>query len=94
MVERFSDDEPGYAAWLAAHPDGFVFNHFGGHHAAYNVIHQASCRHLHRAVDSGRRTVIEKLVSTDLRELTSRVNQVRGLGAWKFCNGCCEGGER
>ena len=88
MVERFSDDEAGYAAWLAEHPDGFVFNHFGGPHAADNVIHQASCRHLHRAVDAGRRTVQEKLVAADLRELTSRVNQVRGRGGWKLCDWC------
>ena len=87
VVEQFSDDEAGYAAWLADHPDGVVFNHFGGRDAANNVMHQASCRHLHRAVDAGRRTVYEKLVATDLWKLTSRVNH-RGRGLWKLCGSC------
>ncbi len=87
MVERFSDDETAYSEWLAEHPDGFVFNHFGGP-PAFNVIHRARCGHLHRTDNEGRRTAVEKLAATGLREMVSRVKQIRGSGQWKFCADC------
>ena len=82
---KFSNNEEDYSSWLAGHPNGFVFNHFGGSKSGDNVIHLASCWHLHREVDKGRRTVVEKLVNDDLNEIISRVNQIRGKDGWKLC---------
>lgn len=83
MVERFSDDETACSEWLAEHPDGFVFNHFGGP-PAFNVIHRARRGRLHRTDSEGRRTAIGKPAAAGPREMVSRVKQIRGSGRWKF----------
>jgi hypothetical protein len=88
VIEEFHDDEPRYAAWLRDHPDGFVFNHFGGSDPAYNVIHPSACPHLHRAGDEGRRTVYAKLCSPDLAELERKLRALRGPGGWVRCGRC------
>jgi hypothetical protein len=42
-MEVFENQEQEYAAWQAAHPHGFVLNHFGGTNPAYNVLHKSNC---------------------------------------------------
>ena len=85
MIQRFHHDEHGYLQWLTTNPNGYVFNWFGGADPENNVVHHASCWHLHREADSGRRTIVTKLVSTDLDVLTAMVEQLTG-GFWKRCD--------
>lgn len=40
---RFSDDDLGYLAWIAAHPDGFVLNVRCSPDPNCVVLHRASC---------------------------------------------------
>ena len=40
---RFSDDDLGYLAWIAAHPDGFVLNVRCSPDPECVVLHRASC---------------------------------------------------
>lgn len=88
-VIRFHHDETGYAAWLSAHPQGFVFNHFGTDDSRFNVIHQGSCRYLHRPKDEGRRTQVEKICSDELDPLVAFVRGLRAdTGGWKYCGWC------
>ncbi len=88
-VRAFKGDESGYAVWLSAHPRGYVFNHFGGSIAGYNVLHRANCRWLARAVDEGRRTVVEKVCSEDFARLLEEANRLRGgVKGWKECGTC------
>ncbi len=89
VIVKFHCDEEGYAAWLSDNTDGFVFNFFGGSdgYGYMNVIHRASCRHLHRPKDEGRRTVYEKRVSRNLESLIEHVEQLRG-NSWKRCGAC------
>ncbi len=42
-VASFVDDEPGYLAWLAAHPYGFVLNSERRPRSTYLVLHRAGC---------------------------------------------------
>ena len=88
-VVKFSKNEEGYSKWLLGNPDGFVFNYFGGADGLgyMNVVHRASCRHLHRPKDEGRRTVYEKRVSSNLESLILHVKQLRG-DSWKRCGAC------
>ena len=89
---RFLDDEDGYAAWLSANRNGFVFNHFGGRNSDMNVVHRSSCRHLHRSADVGERTRYEKICNDDLDDLLAVVNQIRvDVGGWKYCGSCLSG---
>jgi hypothetical protein len=48
-VPMFNEDDPGYAAWRAAHPEGFVLND----DLERGKLHRASCSHLARALREG-----------------------------------------
>jgi len=54
MIRRFVDDDPGYVAWLAAHPLGFVLNTFPHVTASYLVLHRAKCRTVNRPLSDDR----------------------------------------
>ncbi len=54
MVAFFVDDDPGYLAWLVAHPDGFVLNTYAHLSAGYLVLHQAGCRTINRELARGK----------------------------------------
>jgi hypothetical protein len=41
---RFSDDDLGYLAWIAAHPDGFVLNVRAPPDNHWIVLHRANCK--------------------------------------------------
>ena len=41
---EFSDDDPGYLTWLAAHPDGYVINISRSRSATEARVHHAGCR--------------------------------------------------
>jgi hypothetical protein len=40
---EFRDDDQGYLAWIAGHPDGFVLNCHRKPLASYLWLHQATC---------------------------------------------------
>ena len=40
---EFRDDDAGYLAWLAAHPDGFVINMLRSHSATAARLHHVGC---------------------------------------------------
>lgn len=43
-AREFRDDDAGYRAWLAAHPDGFVINVARSYSATTARVHHAHCR--------------------------------------------------
>ncbi len=43
-VQEFCDDDAGYLAWLAAHPDGYVINLRRSRNPSDARTHRASCR--------------------------------------------------
>lgn len=89
MISKFLNDENGYRDWLGTNEHGYVFNFFGGKDSSYNVIHKANCRTLKRKADEGSRTSIEKVCSTDLKELTEEATKLRGSSKdWSFCKIC------
>lgn len=53
-VEWFLRDDPGYLAWLAAIPYGFVLNTWPHVSAGYLVLHKASCRTINRQLLAGK----------------------------------------
>jgi hypothetical protein len=42
-MQKFIDDDPGYLAWLSAHPTSFVLNTYRTPTPAYLVLHRATC---------------------------------------------------
>jgi hypothetical protein len=49
----FSDDEDGYLAWLAEHPDGYVLNSYRNPSASYLKLHRAACGRIQGAPPRG-----------------------------------------
>jgi hypothetical protein len=43
-AREFRDDDVGYLAWLAAHPDGYVINIARSQNATEARVHHAGCR--------------------------------------------------
>jgi hypothetical protein len=89
-MPEFYKDEARYEEWLRRHSDGFVFNHLGGREPGDNILHRASCPHLHRPSDEGVRTNVRKICADDQRELEATADAVQGRGAWKGCGICLE----
>jgi hypothetical protein len=89
VIERFKNDERGYRRWRDSHSTGFVFNHFGGRDAGYNVLHAARCSFLARERDSGARTTVEKVCGDTRSEVEAVASGLRGSAAgWKRCASC------
>ena len=42
-AREFCDDDAGYQAWLASHPDGYVINILRSHNASQARVHHAGC---------------------------------------------------
>ncbi|MCB9795884.1 MAG: HNH endonuclease [Alphaproteobacteria bacterium] len=43
-MDFFDNDDPGYSAWLARHPGGFVANMTRTKRSTYFVVHRSSCK--------------------------------------------------
>ncbi|CAN5229403.1 hypothetical protein BH09ACT8_BH09ACT8_56250 [soil metagenome] len=43
-AREFRDDDTGYLAWLATHPEGYVVNILRSHSVAQSRLHHAGCR--------------------------------------------------
>jgi hypothetical protein len=54
VTQWFVDDDPGYLAWLAAHPEGVVLNTWAHPAASDLVLHRARCRMINRRMAPGR----------------------------------------
>jgi hypothetical protein len=48
MQPPFVDDDEGYRAWVAQHPDGFVLNTDRTPSPSNLVLHKATCTHITR----------------------------------------------
>lgn len=95
MIKRFKNNDLEYENWLERYQSGFVFNFFGGKEGSSkdNRIHRASCYHLKRPQDKGKRTTrYEKVCSNMQSELEDFVNQERG-NSWSYCSVCFKNGE-
>lgn len=78
---RFSDDDTGYMAWVAANPNGFVVNVRAVAGPNYMVLHRASCRFISAPRDDRAYTGrgYQKVVSESIDELRS---YARSVGRW------------
>ena len=84
----FKNDDATYEQWLRDHPEGHVFNHFGGSDESLNVVHKASCRHLSRIEHQGARTAVEKVCALNYFDLLDEIRKIRGESGWTQCSAC------
>lgn len=89
MISRFVDDDPGYIAWLAAHPSGYVLNTFPHLTASYLVLHRASCRTVNRPLSDDRHWTHQygKTCSVDHAELAEWARRETGKSVHP-CGSC------
>ena len=86
MCEQFHHDEPGYERWIAEHPEGWVFNNFGGGNQTYNKLHHLPCWNINKPSQRGRWTVYEKLCCPDRECIGRTIAQRRGPeDTWENC---------
>ena len=70
MVVVFIDDDPGYLAWVAANPDGFVLNSsLTSPRTLSHVVHRATCTSITGQPARGRRWTRDYLKACGDREM-------------------------
>jgi hypothetical protein len=84
----FHHNEEAYEAWLRAHPDGWVFNHFRGNNPTYNKLHHLPCHYINKPSQRGHWTEYAKICCTDRDCITETVRGLRE-DSWEFC-GCMD----
>jgi len=88
MTTRFERDAgDAYEVWLDANPAGYVLNHFGGSNPRENVVHRATCPHLHRPEDRGRRTEVPKVCGSAF-DVWAAASELCGRAGWTGCGTC------
>ena len=86
----FVDDDPGYLAWIAANPDGYVLNSEVNPTSRYLVLHRATCHTMapRGATDSRRWTVAyRKTCAATARDLIDWA-ETHGGGPPNHCRTC------
>jgi len=91
-MRRFVDDDAGYVAWLASHPEGYVLNTFPHVTSSYLVLHRASCRTVNRPLAAGRHWTWQygKTCSDDRSELEAWAQRETGKSV-RACGICLPG---
>lgn len=92
-MPNFVDDDQGYLAWLAAHPEGHVLNAHRSPTSGYLVVHSARCAHISRSTaPAGHWTTgaYRKICAEDLDSLRAIARQTGRLdGSFsKTCAHC------
>jgi hypothetical protein len=92
VIVEFMNDDKGYIAWLAEHPDGFVLNCGRPPMPSYLMLHRSTCGTISGTPARGRSwTVIYQKVCTDTkRELVDWASEIGVLRPCKLCKPCRE----
>ena len=87
MCVTFHHQEQAYETWSRTHPQGFVFNQFGGGNPTYNKLQSnVNCSALTRASDAGSPTVCPKVCCDSLACIEATADQLRGgRHNWERC---------
>jgi len=85
MIIEFMDDDQGYVAWLADHPDGYVLNCERPPRPAYLKLHQATCGTINGA--PGRRWTVayQKVCAETLKEIEAWTRPIGSPTCCRFC---------
>jgi hypothetical protein len=90
---RFSDDDLGYLAWIAAYPDGFVLNVRCSPDPHCVVLHRANCTSISNDTHEPRAYTgrnHRKICATNEAELKlAAKDQGRSDGTFSKCCGLC-----
>lgn len=87
VLIEFIEDDKGYVAWLAGHPDGFVLNCERPPRPAYLMLHRATCWTISGAPARGRNWTVtyQKVCADTFAELSSWAGQVGAPTGCGFC---------
>ena len=88
MTRWFVDDDPGYLAWLEAHPRGVVLNTWSRPIPAYLVLHRAGCRTIGRTLANRSLTHTYTKVCADTAEELFAWARAETGGLPRLCQIC------
>ena len=87
VIIEFMDDDQGYIAWLAEHPDGYVLNCGRPPQPSYLMLHKARCGTISGTPARGRNWTVayQKVCGDTCGEINAWARQI---GPPKCCGLC------
>ena len=79
------DDDKGYTAWLAKHPDGFVLNCERPPRPSYLMVHRATCRTINGAPGRHWTATYQKVCADTFKEVNTWASQLGPPSACSIC---------
>ena len=92
VIVEFMDNDKGYVAWLAEHPDGFVLNCDRQPTRSYLILHRPTCGTISGAPARGQSWTVsyQKVCADTKRELVGWASDIGVLQPCKLCKPCGE----
>ncbi len=85
VIVEFMDNDQGYVAWLADHPDGFVLNCERPPRPSYLTLHRATCWTISRASRRNWTTNYQKVCADTFEEIDAWAGQIGPPWSCGFC---------
>ena len=85
VIVEFMDDDKGYIAWLAGHPDGFVLNCERPPRPSYLILHRATCWTISRTSGSNWTVIYQKVCADTFEEINAWASQIGPPWRCGFC---------
>ena len=88
VIIEFMDDDKGYLAWLAGHPDGYVLNCERPPRPAYLMLHRATCGAI--SGKPGRRWTVayQKVCAETFKEIEAWTGPIGSPSGCRFRKPC------
>jgi len=85
VIIEFMDNDQGYVAWLAAHPDGFVLNCERPPRPSSLTLHRSTCWTISRTSGSNWTLNYQKVCADTFEEIASWAGQIGPPWSCGFC---------
>jgi hypothetical protein len=88
VLIEFMDDDKGYIAWLADHPEGCVLNCGRPPQPSYLMLHKATCGTI--SGKPGRRWTVayQKVCAETFKEIEAWTRPIGSPSGCRFCKPC------
>ena len=88
MIVEFMDDDNGYIAWLAEHPDGCVLNCGRPPQRSYLVLHRAKCGTISGTPGRLWTVTYQKVCAETLKEIEAWTRPIGSPTCCGICKPC------
>ena len=88
VIIEFMDDDQGYIAWLAEHPDGYVLNCGRPPRPSYLKLHKATCGTINGAPGRLWTVTYQKVCAETLKEIEAWTRPIGSPTCCGICKPC------